>query len=121
MAIFEKDGKKSFSMNPQVGRALHGGLKPMMDAAVSTGAKPAEHGGEAIHHVEVHHGGHPQGEPPMHEGHTHHTIHHPERGGEPHIKNHENYNEAESATRESMGGEEAVPGAEALGGEEIGQ
>jgi hypothetical protein len=57
--------------------------------------------------VETHRGGHPAGQPPAHEGHTHHTIHHSEDGSEPRVMNHENYNEAESATRSSMGDDEA--------------
>ena len=56
-----------------------------------------DHEGHMLaHHVEIHHGGHPEGEPPMHEGHTHHVIAHPhpDHGSEPTITNHETLDDA---------------------------
>jgi hypothetical protein len=148
MAIFEdkKSGKKSFSMNPQMGRAMHGGggMKKKEDGAGKResahfatqlnepGEHPKlanydghEHNGHLLaHHVELHHGGHPQGEPPMHEGHTHHTITHPhsmhegggggsehEHSGEPEIHNHESMEEAHEHEDGAM--HEACPECEA--------
>lgn len=120
MAIFEdKNKKKSFHMNPQMGRALHGGvgksqknssennvkghIKDAKEPHHQAGFGEAEHLAHPnVHHVELHHGGHPGGHPPAHEGHTHHTIHHPHDGGEPQVRNHESYDEASDHVGQSM-------------------
>jgi hypothetical protein len=138
----KKTGKKSFAMNPQAGKAMHegSGLKlkgeekaeekihpGLHDEVAAEHPKLAKydghlHNGEQLaHHVELHHGGHPEGQPPAHEGHTHHTISHLHGGGgggggsEPHelhnaetegheqeIRNHEGYEEANAHMQNTM-------------------
>lgn len=100
MAVFGEGADKKFSMNPQVGRAMH---KATSSGPVAKESAPAT--GKA-HHVEVHRGGHPDGNPPMDETSTHHTIHHSDTG-EADIRNHSGYDDAEASIRASMCDEES--------------
>jgi hypothetical protein len=130
----KKDGSKGFHMNPQAAKSLGGvshKTEDQLEEKVSPGihdkvAKLANYNGhdfnghKLAHHVELHHGGSAKGEPPMHEGHTHHTIAHPhpEHGSEPEIKNHESAEDAHGEENDAM--HEGCPECDS-GGQEDGQ
>ena len=94
-----KDGKPRFSMNPQIGAALSSGTAP--------GMPPEDDGqlddGTEDEHVELHHGGHPEGQPPPHEGTQYHTIHIQPPPAPPDIRNHDDYAGADEHMQECMG------------------
>ena len=101
-----KDGKSHFSMNPQMGKAMYGDSIPGLNTVGEKEGAPAagglEDNGESDI-AEVHHGGHPEGNPEPHEGTAYHTIHKGPDGEPKEIRNHEDYESAESHMRECMG------------------
>lgn len=110
MPMFKgKDGKSSFHMNPQAGKSLHGGDTPLVKSGKpgeggTEGENSGEHqfnGENRAHHVEVHHGGHEQGQPPDDGSMTHHTIAHDEMGGQD-IRNHASMEEAKDHMGNAM-------------------
>lgn len=122
MPLFKgKDGQDRFHPNPQVGRAM-GGMKPtaptkptapmgILDESVE-GIAPDharvanynghDHNGKTLaHHIEVHHGAHPEGQPPGDERTSHHVIVHG-KDGKPEVRNHASFDEAAQDARDSM-------------------
>jgi hypothetical protein len=95
-----KDGKDRFAMNPQVGKSMFGGDIPGL--AEDQGAAP-----EDSEYMEIHHGGNPQGSPPMDESHQYHTIHNSATGQD--IRNHSDYDDAEAHCRECIAGGGTLP------------
>lgn len=91
-----KDGKPSFSMNPQVGKAMSG-TAPGMPPPTQTD------GGQSDDHVEIHHGGHPQGTPPPSNMTKYHTIAAHSDGSAPEIMNHDDYSSADQHMQQCMG------------------
>lgn len=121
-------------MNPQAGKAafggdvdsappglgaLGGGAPPDPLAAAPAGGAPppgADAGGDS--HVEVHHGGHPDGTPPPTEMTQFHTIAADPTGNPTDIRNHDDYAGADQHVKEVMGqdtGMEGMPDLEGLG------
>jgi len=100
-----KDGKSHFSMNPQMGKSMYGDQVPGLDTmGEKDGMAPAgalDDNGESDC-CEVHHGGHPSGQPEPHEGTAYHTIHKGAQGESKEIRNHDDYDSAESHVREVM-------------------
>lgn len=106
--ITDKNGNKRFSMNPQVGKAMFGGSAPGMDlikggSAASPDQQDDVQDQGADDHVELHHGGNPEGDPPPHEGTKYHTIATKTDGSAPEIKNHDDYPSADQHMQQCMG------------------
>lgn len=117
-----KDGNPRFTMNPQIASAMGSSQAPTA-AGVTDPADPNAAGPDDMQDmqdsVEIHHGGNPQGQPPMTDAHAFHTIHHKgvdsgmgggmdqrddsalNTGGSE-IHNHESYDEAEADARATM-------------------
>lgn len=103
-----KDGKPRFSMNPQVGKARYGdsipGLETVGEHDGTAPARDLDDNGESdlSPSFEIHHGGHPEGDPEPHEGTAYHTIHKDADGTPKEIRNHDDYEGAEAHARECM-------------------
>ena len=101
-----KDGKPRFSMNPQMGKSMYGDEVPgLQTMGEKDGAAPTaglEDNGESDS-VEIHHGGHPEGQPEPHEGTAYHTIHKGADGEPKEIRNHDDFSGAEAHCAECMG------------------
>lgn len=119
-------GKKKFHINPQAARAfdhkgankggmgssreenaeeqIHPGIHEEVDKKLANYDGHEHNGHKLAEHVETHHGAHPEGQPPAHEGHTHHTIsqRHDMHGGGAEVFNHEGYDAAEEHNRGEM-------------------
>jgi hypothetical protein len=114
-----KDGKDRFTMNPQIASAMGSSQAPAAAASPDMADPNADTSmPDTGDSVEIHHGGNPQGQPPMTDAHAFHTIHHKgvdsgmgggmdqrddaalNSGVE--IHNHENYDEAEADARNTM-------------------
>lgn len=102
----DKEGKKKYHVNPQAGRAMFGSKdKPSLERTEEKLHPDTQSEGEKehVHHVEIHHGAHPDGEPPASEGHRFHTVTHRSENDEmPEIHNHESYDEASDHGRGMM-------------------
>ena len=104
-----KDGKPRFSMNPQMGKSMYGGnevpgLQTVGEKAGIAPAEGLEDNGESDC-CEMHHGGHPDGQPEPHEGTAYHTIHKGADGNTKEIRNHDDYEGADEHCRECMEGD----------------
>lgn len=128
MPMFKgKDGKDRFHPNPQVGRAMAAtkptpAVRPVSPVGKGGGDEAGhapvharlmnysghDHNGKTLaHHVEVHHGAHPEGQPPGDERTSHHVIVHGHGGGggapgDTEIHNHSSFDEAAQDARDSM-------------------
>lgn len=96
-----KDGSMKFSMNPQAGAAMYGGSDPAMDPNADPNVDPSA--GADDTHVELHHGGNPQGQPPPTPTTKYHTIATSTMDMQPDIRNHDDYQSADQHMQECMG------------------
>lgn len=95
-------------MNPQMGKSMYGGS----NSSDSQVEDPTTDGQDSTEdHVELHHGGHPDGNPPPHEGTKYHTIH----GAD--VRNHDDYESANEHMKECMGESGDDSGMQDSGGE----